>query len=236
MDNKEAKPSDLLKGHRERLRGRLKRDPGGVADYEVLELLLGLAITRKDTKLLARELLRRFRSVRGALDAREDELMAVEGFGPGLLALWQLVREVLARYCASPVMERVVLADPQEVARMARLRLGHLGHEESWLALVDAQNRLISWERLRHGSVSSVSMEPRDVLEAALLHKASGIILVHNHPGGNPDPSRADLKLTAEIKNLAPHLGLRFLDHVIVTAGDCYSISQGKLLHDLGGI
>ncbi len=236
MVKKEDNPSGLLKGHRERLRERLKRDPCSVADYEVLELLLGLAIIRKDTKLLARELISRFKSMRGVLDARPDELMNIDGFGPGVMALWRLIREILARYAASPIMERLVLASPEAVAHMGKHRLGHLGHEESWLALVDAQNRLISWERLRHGSISSVAMEPRDVLEAALLHKASGIILVHNHPGGNPDPSRADLKLTAEIKKLAPLLGLRFLDHVIITAGDCYSISQGKLLHDIGGI
>lgn len=236
MDKKESKPSDLLKGHRERLRERLKNDPGAVADYEVLELLLGLALPRRDTKLLAKALLARFSNIRGALDAKPEELADVPGFGPGLMALWRLVRELIARRAASPLLEKLTLASPEAVADMGRSRLGHLGHEESWLALVDAQNRLISWKRLRQGSVSSVSMEPRDVLEAALLHKASGIILVHNHPGGNPDPSQSDLELTAEIKRLAPHLGLRFLDHVIITAGGCYSISQGRLLHDRGGI
>lgn len=236
MANNKENPSDLLKGHRERLRERIRRDPGAVADYEILELLLGLAITRKDTKVLARALMERFSSFRGVLDARADELLEVPGFGSGLMSLWMLMREILARYSASPMRQREILASPEAVAQMGRQRLGHLSHEESWLALVDAQNRLISWEKLRKGSISSVYMEPRDVLEAALLHKASGIILVHNHPGGNPQPSMSDLDLTTQIKNLAPHLGLRFLDHVIITAGDCYSIGQGKLLHDIGVI
>lgn len=236
MASNKENASDLLKGHRERLRERIKRDPGAVADYEILELLLGLAITRKDTKLLARALMERFSSFRGVLDARADELMEVPGFGPGLMSLWMLMREILARYSASPLRHREILATPEAVAQMGKRRLGNLSHEESWLALVDAQNRLISWEKLRKGSISSVAMEPRDVLEAALLHKASGIILVHNHPGGDPRPSRADLDFTGQIENLAPHLGLRFLDHVIITADDCYSISQGKLLHDLGRI
>lgn len=236
MEKREENAAELLKGHRERLRERIKRDPGAVADYEVLELLLGFVLIRKDTKLLAKELIERFKSIRGVLDARPDELMDLKGFGPSLMALWRLMREILARYAAAPVLEREVLASPEAVAQMGRSRIGHLGHEESWLALVDAQNRLISWERLRNGSISSVAIEPRDVLEAALLHKASGIILVHNHPGGNPNPSKADIKITEEIEKLAPHLGLRFLDHVIITSGECYSIGQGKLLHDIGGI
>lgn len=235
MTDKPDNPKDHLSGHRERLRERLKRDPLALADYEVMELLLGLGIPRRDTKLLAREMLARFHSIRGALDARPDELMQISGFGPGLMSLWRLVHEIMSRYVASPLHEREVLASPRAVAEMARMRLANMAHEESWLALVDAQNRMISWERLREGSISSVAIQPRDILEAALLHKASGIILVHNHPGGNPHPSKADIELTRELEKLAPHLGLRFLDHVIVTAGDCYSISQGKLLPHTGG-
>lgn len=222
----------VLAGHRKRLRARLEADPQAVADYEVLELLLGLAITRRDTKILARTLLNHFGSFKGVLDAREDELEQIDGFGPGLVSLWRLIREVMARYALSPLRERDVLATPEAVAAVARQRLGNLSHEESWLALVDAQNRLISWERLRKGSVSSISLQPRDVLEIALLRKASGIILVHNHPGGSPRPSSADLELTAEIRSLAPRLDLRLLDHVIVTPGACYSVAQKGIIRE----
>ncbi|MCD7983060.1 MAG: DNA repair protein RadC [Desulfovibrio sp.] len=215
-------------GHRARLRERLKRDPLAVADYEVLELLLGYGLTRKDTKLLAKELLRRFGTIRGALDARPDELLQVPGFGPGLMALWRVQRELLARYASSAARQREILATPDAVARMAQSRLAGCPHEECWLALVDARNGLIFWERLRRGGIGQVPVQPRDVLEAALTHKASGIILVHNHPGGSPGPSQPDLMLTTELQRLAPRMGLRFLDHVIVTEGDCYSITQSK--------
>lgn len=220
-------------GHRKRIRERLEREPLAVADYEIMELLLGLAITRRDTRELATALLARFGSIRGALDARPDELEQVDGFGPGLMALWRLVREIMARYALAPMQQREVLATPQAVARVARQRLGNLPYEESWLALVDTQNRLISWERLRRGGISSVALQPRDILEPALLRKASGIILVHNHPGGNAQPSRPDLDLTAETARLAPSLGLRFLDHVIVTSGDCYSVTHGQFIRPL---
>lgn len=217
-------------GHRARLRERLAREPLAVADYEVLELLLGYALPRRDTKPLAKELLRRFGSIRGAVDARPDELSQVPGFGPGLMAFWRVLRELLARRAAAPLRQREVLATPAAVARMARERLAGSPQEESWVALVDAQNRLIAWERLTRGGVSAVALQPRDVLEAALARKASGIILVHNHPGGDTQPSPPDQALTTGLQRLAPHLGLRFLDHVIVTDGDCYSIIQCRIL------
>lgn len=230
MSAKTASTTSPHSGHRARLRERLEREPLAVADYEVLELLLGYGLTRKDTKPLAKEMLRRFGSIRGALDARPDELLQVPGFGPGLMALWRVLREVLARHATSAVRKREILATPDAVARMAQSRLAGCPHEECWLALVDAQNGLIAWERLRRGGINSVPVQPRDVLETALTHKASGIILAHNHPGGSPSPSKPDLMLTEELQRLAPRMGLRFLDHVIVTEGICYSITQNKPL------
>ena len=228
--NTEEEDKKLLAGHRARLRKRLEQDPLTVADYEVLELLLGLSLVRRDTKILAHALLKRFKSLRGVLDARADELLQIPGFGPGLLSLWNLIHEIISRHAASPLLMKEELASSEAVAAMARTRLSNLSGEESWLALVDAQNRLIFWNRLRKGGVSSINLETRDVLEIALLNHASGIILVHNHPGGNPHPSNADINFTQELEQLAPRLGLRLLDHVIITAGDCYSIVYKRLI------
>jgi DNA repair protein RadC len=216
-------------GHRARLRGKLERDAPALADYEVLELFLGYGLTRKDTRPLAEELLRRFKSMRGVFDARPDELLNVPGFGIGLMSLWRILREIFARYAASPICKREELATPQAVAAIARARLAGCPHEECWLALVNGQNGLIAWERLRRGGVDAVAVQPRDVLEIALTRKANGIILVHNHPGGSPEPSEEDAALTNELSQLAPRMNLRFLDHVIVTEGDCYSIIQQKI-------
>ena len=110
-------------GHRSRLRQRLAREPLAVADYEILELLLGYGQPRKDTKPLARELLLRFHNIRGVLDAPPEQLLAVPGFGPGLLSMWQVLREVLARHAAAPLLQGVEVATPQAVAEMARARL-----------------------------------------------------------------------------------------------------------------
>lgn len=222
--------SELLSGHRKRLRARLEGDPQSVTDAEVLELALCLAIPRKDTKTLAYALLKRFGTLRTVLDARADELEQVDGFGPAAASLWRLIREIMVRYALSPLKAKQTLSTPESVATLARLRLGNLSYEESWLALVDTQNRLISWEKLRQGSINSIAIQPRDVLELAIARKASGIILIHNHPGGNPHPSSADKDLTKAITELAPHLGLRLLDHIIITNDQCYSITQRKFI------
>ena len=217
-------------GHRARLRQRLEKEPLSVADYELLEILLGYGLPRKDTKPLAKELLARFSSLRGALDARPDELLDVPGFGPGLLHLWRVLRETLARYTESPVRRREVAADPESVARMAQVRLAGSTEEEVWIALLTQANTLIAWERLRQGSVAHVPIVPRDVFAIALQRKASGIILVHNHPGGSAEPSQPDLTLTGILRQQALPLGLRLLDHIIITDAECYSILQNRII------
>lgn len=158
----------------------------------------------------------------------------MEGFGEGLLAVWRLQREILARYAAAAVRKREELSSPEAVAALARARLAGCPHEEVWLALLDGGNRLISWELLRRGGVDGVSITPREVLERALDHRASGIILVHNHPGGTLTPSRADINLTEAVSRLADQMGMRLLDHVIVTEADCHSITQNRRIATAG--
>lgn len=217
-------------GHRERLRERLDKTPDKLQDYEVLELLLGKVLLRQDTKPLAKELLVRFKSIKGVLDAKPAELRAVAGFGPSLESYWRLLRELMARYAESAVRQRDCLSSPQAVAAMAKSRLAGREHEETWIAYVDTQNRLLSWEQNSKGTVDNAAIFPRDILERAILLKASGFILVHNHPGGSVKPSGADLQVTEHIKRSAQTLGLRFLDHIIVTDEEYYSILNDGFL------
>lgn len=217
-------------GHRGRLRERLGNTPDKLPDYEILELLLGKVLTRKDTKPLAKELLLRFQSIRGVLDAKPAELQSMPGFGPALESFWQLLRELMARYAESPARQGDLLISPGAVADMARIRLAGHAHEETWIAYVDTQNRLISWEQNSKGSIGHSSVYPRDIMERAILLKASGFILVHNHPGGNVKPSGADLQITDHIKRSAQALGLRFLDHIIVTDAEHFSVLNDGFL------
>ncbi len=217
-------------GHRKRLRERLKTASHALADYEVLELLLGHVLLRRDTKPLAKELLARFGSLRGALDARMQELAAVPGFGPALEAYWVLIREVMARYGEAPARLRLELCSPEVVARMARTRLAASAHEEFWVAFLDTRNHLIAWEMASKGSVHTVPLYPRDVMARALSLKASSLILVHNHPGGSPRPSGADIDLTKKVQAAGEALGIRLTDHVIVTDNACYSMAEDCII------
>lgn len=217
-------------GHRARLRERLVKDGASLADYEILELLLGYALLRKDTKPLAKELLARFGSIRGVLDALPAEMQQVDGVGEGVAALQLLLRELMARYAEAPLRERETLCSPAEVARMVVPRLTGCPYEELWIATVDAQNRLICWERLARGTVGTVPCYPRDILERVLQRKASGFFLVHNHPGGTPKASSEDIEMTRNIQRIATGMGLRLLDHLIVGDGVCYSIREDGLI------
>ena len=222
-------------GHRERLRSRLEIDPLSVADYEILELILGLSIKRMDTKPLAKELLLRFGNIRGCLDATVEELRQVPGFGKSLSSLWQLLREVRARYEAAPFVKKLQLSTPETVAKMAMARLGHLAYEECWAAFLNTQHFLISWERLSRGGINYSTLQPREIIERALLIKAASFIIVHNHPGGISTPSKSDLKFTAELFKIAQMMSIPLLDHLIVTSHDYFSFEKENLLLNSGG-
>lgn len=217
-------------GHRQRLKDRLQRNPLELADYELLELLLGVIVPRRDTKPLAKELLARFGTLRGVMNARPDELRKLEGFGPGLESFWSLWREMWARVREAPVQEKTSLSSPQEVAELAMARLGSATSEEFWMAALDNKNRLVGWERISKGTVDQAPVYVREVLARALERQASGIILVHNHPGGDPRPSNQDVELTKRLARSSRDLGIRVLDHLVVTEGSYYSFqAEGRI-------
>ncbi len=217
-------------GHRQRLREKLDRDSTSLADYELLELLLGYVHRRKDTKPLAKALLQRYKNLRGVFSADPGELTKLKDFGPALESFWKVVGELKARIDESPVMSRVVFNNPRVVADMAMARLGDSTSEEFWVALVDNRNRLMAWERLSKGTVDQAPAYPREILALALERKASGVVLVHNHPGGDPRPSSADIELTQRVTRAANDLGVRMLDHLIVAESEYFSFqSQGMI-------
>lgn len=217
-------------GHRKRLRDRLHDASEKLADYEILEMMLGYALPRRDTKPLAKELLRRFTSLRGVFGARPEECLDIPGLGEGTAGFFALMREFLARYAEEPVRARAVLCTPEAVAAMARERLGNLPREEIWLAFVDGRDRLIMWEKAAKGTVDASNIYPRDVMERALALRAKGFIIVHNHPSGDARPSGADMAITQHLVQAARPLHIRFVDHVVVTEDECYSLKKDDFL------
>ena len=217
------------KGHRERLRKRFLAEPPLLPEYELLELLLGYVILRKDTKPLAKMLLKRFGCLKKALEAPPAELKEMEGFGPSLEVFWTVLRECNARMAEIPVRTEILLDQPEKVVNMARRRLAGCRHEEIWGAFLDNQNKLITWRCVSRGTGSQVFISSREVLGMALEYKATGIILVHNHPGGNAMPSPQDIDLTINLARGAKYLAIRLLDHIIVTDKDHLSMSDKKM-------
>ena len=222
-------PSDaeLRSGHRKRLRDRFLADPANLPDYELLELALGHVYLRRDNKMLAKRLLSRFGSFAGLLAASSEELSAVEGCGQPVDSFLVLLREIIARASQSNVQRKqsVTLAD---IVEMGRRRLGHCSEEEVWAALLDKQNRLLKFKRIRQGSSDHVALEPLDVAELMIRDHASSLVLMHNHPGGTYLPSQEDRALTGRIALALRHLGLFLHDHVIITSEECFSMMQDR--------
>ena len=217
-------------GHRQRLRERMDSEPRALADHEVLELLLTYALPRKDTKLMAKELMARFGSLGDAILTDPGRITEIPGLGEGAARFWRVMHECRARTASRPLARREKFTSPDQVRDMVCSRLGHLTKEEFWVILVDNQNRLLRFERVFRGTVDQTAAYPREIIELALRHHASGLILVHNHPGGDPAASRQDLALTESLARLATELGLRLLDHIIVTGQTFSSLrSQGLL-------
>lgn len=217
-------------GHRQRLKKKLIDNPGSLEDYEVLELLLGYALPRRDTKPLAKAVLKEFGSLRGALAASRNDLEKIPGIGKGISTFWTLWQEFWARSEQSGLPEKVMLNTPEKVVRLARSRINFLRNEEFWIILVDNKNRLISFEKVSQGIVDQAVVYPRAIISRALALDAGGIILAHNHPGGDPQPSSQDIELTKKVQQIAAELNLRILDHVIIAEDNYFSFQDQAII------
>ena len=225
----EQKPHYL--GHRERLRRRFRQaGPEGLHDYELLELLLTYAIPRRDVKSLAKDLIRRFGGLSGVLDASFEELEAVPQLGPASAVLIRLVKETCSAYLAEGMRRRDFLTSPQAVVDFARAKLAGLPHEAFMVVYLDAKNGVIAHEVLHRGTVDRSVVYPRRVIEGALAHHASALVLVHNHPSGDVQPSPEDRRITRMIVEAARTVDLRVLDHVIVGKNGHFSFAAAHLM------
>ncbi len=219
--------ADSSTGHRSRLRERFTR--GGITalhDYEMLELLLSYAIPRRDTKPLARELLKRFRSIGGVLHARGEQLQQVQGIGQQAASLLSLVREVAAYSLHERVEKRHALNDRRTVQEYLRFAFGDRPDEHVAVLFLDAANRVIGSEVVADGTVNQCAIYPREVVRRAILAGAAGIIMAHNHPGGTPAPSEADWSLTRRLHEVGKLLDMSLLDHMIVCRDQVLSLRE----------
>ncbi len=220
-------------GHRQRLRERfLKSDLDGFADYEVVELLLMLAIPRSDVKQPAKALIARFGNLRGVLDAPVEELRAVPGIGSVTPVALQIIKAAATLYLQQSNEGRDSLADPERLASFWRMRIGALPNEVFEVGYLDSGYRLLreGVETLEEGTVDRAAVYPRRVIEAALKRGAFALVLAHNHPNGAVSPTEHDKVLTRAIVLAAETVNVRVVDHLIVSAQETFSFRKAGLL------
>jgi DNA repair protein RadC len=209
-------PPDHL-GHRKRLRDRFLSGPQSLPDYEFLELLLFQAIPRQDTKPLAKRLLAAFNGDLGRLaNASDAELKAIDGVGDAAVAAIRMIGEGARRLLRKQVTERPLLGSWNQLLDYLRVAQGDNRIEQFRLLFLDAKNRLIADEVHQSGTIDQTPVYPREVARRALELSAASLIVVHNHPSGDPSPSKADIAITREIVAALKALDIALHDHLIV--------------------
>lgn len=224
----DADPSDTA-GHRARLRGRLLSE-AGLLDHELIEYLLALAIPRRDTKPLAKALLREFGGIGGLLTADAEALRRVDGMGDTAVAALKIAHASAIRLVQAEVAERPVLANWQALLDYLRADMAHHGVERFRVLHLNTRNMLIRDEVMSKGTLDQAAVHVREVIRRAIDLNSAAIILVHNHPSGDPSPSRADIDITRAIAEAGKRLGIAVHDHLIVGTGGHVSLRAQGLI------
>lgn len=228
-----SRPDLHYLGHRKRLRERfMKVGLDGFADYEVVELLLTLAIPRSDVKRAAKALIERFGNLRAILDAPLDELREVEGIGSVASVALRIIRAAATLYLQQGAEGTEFVTDKRQLEITWRTRIGALRNEVFEVAYLDSGHRLLrdGIERLEEGTIDRATVYPRRVVESALRRGAAALVLAHNHPNGRVEPTEQDKLLTRALILAAETVHLKTVDHLIVSVDTVFSFRKAGLL------
>jgi DNA repair protein RadC len=218
-------------GHRERLRERFRAaGPDALSDYELLELALFAALPRRDTKPLAKALLKKFGSFAEVVHAPENLLREVDGIGDASVTQLKLLAAAADRIAKGEIKRNVALASWNDVVAYCRSSMAFADKEQFRILFLDKRNQLIADEVQQTGTIDHTPVYPREVIKRALELSASALILVHNHPSGDPSPSQADVQMTKAIIAIANPLGISLHDHIIVGKGGHASLKGMRLI------
>jgi DNA repair protein RadC len=225
----EEKPDYL--GHRKRLRGRfIESGPASLQDYELLELLLFSAFPRRDTKPIAKALIKRFGTFGETVSASVADLQTVEGIGETAAVTLKAVQAAAQRLLATKVKDREVISSWNDLLAYCTAQMAYGDIEEFRVLYLDRKNKVIANEAQQQGTVDHTPVYPREVVKRALELNASAAIMVHNHPSGDPKPSRADIEMTRKVKDALAAVNITLHDHLIVSRGGHVSFkSQGLI-------
>jgi DNA repair protein RadC len=203
--------------HRTRLRQRFDgAGPGALSDYELLELFLFRTIPRQDTKPLAKALLTKFGSLAAVLAAPAPRISEVKGAGPAVAQDLKTVQALLERASKAELKQRTVISSWSHLVNYCRLSMGHAPREQFRVLFLDVKNQLIADEVMNEGTVDHAPVYPREIARRALEHSAAAVILVHNHPSGDPKPSAADIAITRDVVDAAAAVAVKVHDHLVI--------------------
>ena len=220
-------------GHRKRLRDKfLKAGLKGFHDYEIVELLLTLGSPRKDCKLPAKEAVKRFKTLRGVMEAPPEELQKIDGIGPHNAFGIKLVQEVAREFLKQKIIDRPVYKSSRDVFDYLYYAMRGLKREVFKVIYLNSQNQIIEVEDLFEGTTSASAVYPQEVMKAATKHGAGALIFVHNHPSGNPEPSANDRALTRDLVYAGRIMQIKVADHIIIGDNRYFSFAGEGLIEE----
>jgi len=218
-------------GHRKRLRERfIKSGLTGFQDYEIIELLLSLGTPRRDCKPQAKEAIRRFKTLRGVLEAAPEELQQINGVGPHSVFGIKFTQAVAREFLKEKSLEKPVCNSSQEIYDYFYHAMRDLKKETVKVVYLNTQNQILEIQDLSQGTVDSSYVYPREVMEGALKCHAVSFVLVHNHPSGNPEPSESDRELTRSLVYTGLIMQIKLLDHMIIGDNRYYSFAGAGII------
>ena len=218
-------------GHRQRLREKfLNSGLDGFHDYEIIELLLTLGTPRTDCKQPAKDALKKWGSLKAVLEAPPKELKKIKGIGDHNVFGLKLTQDVARRYLADRIVDMDYIQSSEDVLDYLRHNLRDKSQELFMVIYLNGRNQILKMETLFEGTLNTSAVYPREVVKKALENDASALVLVHNHPSGNPSPSQDDLTITKKLKEVARTIDIYIHDHLIIAGNDVYSFADHGLI------
>ena len=219
-------------GHRQRLKEKIiKQGAGSLADYELLELILMLAIPRRDVKPLAKDLIEKFGSFGNVITADFNDLLSVNGIKETTIAALKTIEASAIQMLACEVFKKPLIDSFDKLEDYCKISMAYNKIEQFRIFFLDVKNRLIADELQQKGTVNHTPVYPREVVKRALELGASSIIIAHNHPSGDAEPSQSDIMVTRKINETTKAVGITLIDHIIVTKDSCFSFREKNMLH-----
>lgn len=234
----EEKTKNNAKGHRERVRKKfLENGFNGLEDYEILELLLFYVIPRKDTKAIAKELIKKFKNLANVIKADTLELKTIDGLGASSITFLKMMGALPEKIYKDELKNQKLIkddknkiTDKEALLKFLRNKIGYEDVEKFYVIYLSSSNEVIAFEESSSGTLDRSSIYPREIYKRVIMENAKSIIIAHNHPSGNTCPSKCDIDITNEIAKGLKNFGALLLEHIIITRDSYFSFLEEGLI------